>query len=127
MRSSLLILTLAALSTLACKREDTTNPDEAPATTSDADADAANADAGAGSDDAEPNADSLAACEHMGKLMQADLGDTIQLTEEEIANNAQQCAKDIDLKRASMPAESWDAFYGCAMAAETVEAAAACG
>jgi hypothetical protein len=124
-RSPLLILTLVALTTFACKREeDTTAPADSTATTSDTDSSSTPPTT---TDEAEPNADSLEACTHMGKLMAASLGDAVEITEEEQAANALQCAKDIDLKRASMPPEAWETWRTCAMAAQTVEEAVACG
>lgn len=129
MRHALLALTLAALTTLACKKEETATPAEgetAAATPSEGggEPDATSGDAGSGG---EPSAESLETCTHMGKLMQADLGDAVEISEDEMAANARTCATDLDTKRAEMGPEAWEAKRSCVMAAQTVEAVVACG
>lgn len=128
MRHALLALTLAALTTLACKKEETTTPAEGEttaATPSEGGGEPdASGDAGSGG---EPSAESLETCTHMGKLMQADLGDAVEISEDEMAANARTCATDLDTKRAEMGPEAWEAKRSCVMAAQTVEAVVACG
>lgn len=128
MRHTLLALTLAALTTLACKKEETTTPAEGETTAAapsegGGEPDATSGDAGG----AEPSAESLETCTHMGKLMQADLGDAVEISEDEMAANARTCATDLDTKRAEMGPEAWEAKRSCVMAAQTVEAVVACG
>jgi hypothetical protein len=120
MRSPLLVLTLAALSTLACKREDTTAPTESATPTSEPASEPV-------SETSEPSPEVLELCTHMGKLMQADLAGTMEVTDEQVAENAKQCSADIETKRAAMSAEQWDSQRACIMAAQTLEAAVACG
>lgn len=126
MRSALLALTLAAIATLACKKEDTTTPAEGEATTA-----TASEGEGATTEPAEAPAESdgeaLEVCTHMGKLMQADLAGTMELTDEQVAESATQCAAELETKRATMPAEEWQTKRSCVMAAQTFEAVNACG
>jgi hypothetical protein len=126
MRHTLLALTLAALTTIACKKEETTTPTEG-AGSSEGASTSEPAEPTSDAATAEPSADSLETCTHMGKLMQADLGDAVEITEDEMAANARTCATDLDTKRAGMTPEEWDTKRSCVMGAQTVEAVVACG
>lgn len=127
MRSALLALTLAALATLACKKEDTTAPTEGETTAASSESDATSSEPATETAAAEPDAELLETCMHMGKLMQADLAGTMEITDEQLAENAKTCAAELETKRAGMPAEQWQSERACVMAAQTVEAVTACG
>jgi hypothetical protein len=126
MRHTLLALALA-LTTFACKKADTTTPTDGAGSGEQTSADAAAGEPSSDAATAEPSAESLETCTHMGKLMQADLGDAVEISEEEMAANARTCASDLDTKRAEMGPEAWETKRSCVMAAQTVEAVVACG
>ena len=63
-----------------------------------------------------------ALCQHMLEVMQADLGDLVELD----AAALPECVAGIEDKRTTMPPEQFEREGSCVLAAATVEAIAAC-
>jgi hypothetical protein len=131
MRSSLALLVVAtSLATFACKREETTSPDEAatdePATDEPATDEPATEEP-ATEEPAARNAETEQVCQHMLELTSADLGDAVTLSPEEQKNALDACYTDLEQKRAAEAPEEFNTKVQCVLAAGTVEQIVACG
>jgi hypothetical protein len=124
MRSNLVLLfLLGSLSTLACNKEETANPDDVkPETTGEEPA----ATEEPTEEPAAADAELTAVCQHMLDLMIADLGDTMEMSPEAQAESKAACVTDLGNKRAENP-EEFAKKLECVTAATTMDQVVACG
>jgi hypothetical protein len=126
MRSNVVLVVLvASLTTLACKREDTSSPaDPEPATT------AAPESESEPIDEPEPAAgvDLDALCQHALPIMRAGLGlGEVEQTPEEAQTAMSECVRDLEEKQTSTPADEFAAKTECISRAATLDEIIACG
>jgi hypothetical protein len=124
MRSNfVLLLLVGSLSTLACNKEETANPDDVkPETTGEP----APTEDPATTEEPAADPELTAVCQHMMDLMIADLGDTMELTPEAQEEAKAACAIDLASKRAENP-EEFATKLECITAATNLEQSVACG
>ena len=102
MRSTFLLLILGgSLITLACKRQETTNPSDA-------------------------KAEVETVCQHMLDLMIADVGDLIDFTPEKAEETKSACIADFEARQAASPKE-FAKMAECVKQATTVQQIPPCG
>jgi hypothetical protein len=125
MRPNLVLLLLVgSLTTLACNKEETANPDDVkPETTEEP---APTEDPAATEEPAAADPELTAVCQHMMDLMIADLGDTMEMTPEAQEEAKAACAIDLASKRAENP-EEFATKLECITAATNLEQSVACG
>jgi hypothetical protein len=123
MRSTVLLVLLGSLFTLACKPDSTANPSDVEPTTEEP---APNEEPAPAEEPAAADAELTAICQHVLDLMIADLGDTMELTPEAQEEIKTACVADLDSKRAASP-EEFATKTECIMQAMTLEQSVACG
>ncbi|MFV8754595.1 hypothetical protein ACNOYE_28945 [Nannocystaceae bacterium ST9] len=125
MRSNLVLVVLvASLTTLACKREDTSSSpaDPEPATTAAPESEP--------SDEPEPAAsvDLDALCQHTLPIMREGLGlGDVEPTPEEAQTAMSECVRGLEDKQASTPADEFASKTECISRATTLDEIVACG
>lgn len=119
-----LLILLGSLTTLACNKEETANPDDVkPETTGE---EPAPTEEPATEEPAPADPELTAVCQHMMDLMIADLGDTMEMSPEAQEEAKAACAIDLDSKRAENP-EEFAKKLECITAATNLEQSVACG
>jgi hypothetical protein len=122
MRSNLVLVVLvASLATLACKREDappSTEPEAATTAVAEPEL------------EPEPAAgpDLQAMCEHSLPIMRVGLGlDDVELTPEEQETTMSECVRGLEEKQATTPPEEFAAKSECILKTATMDELIACG
>lgn len=125
MRQTLVfVILLGSLTTLACNKTETANPDDVAPATGEEPAPAE--EPAATEEPAAADAEITSLCQHMMELMIADVGDTMEWTPEQQEEVTTTCATDLTAKRAENP-EEFATKRECVMAAASMEQVGACG